>query len=190
MEISEEKLPGTYRVEDLSPVSFSVARKAWAELAYEELRDVANRYHAVTTYKELAETVQERSGIRTRVLLTNWIGKLLEDVAKIAKAAGEPPLTALCVRQDGTIGPGYALAPKSVETEPGDDIELYAAEHRLLCYQRYAADLPEDGGTPALTRAVQLRRQQKRSADAAPVVKVCDNCFTALPATGACDYCA
>lgn len=109
-----KKLPGTYRVEDRSPAPFSAARDVWAELAHEELREVAHRYHAVTTYKELAEKVQERSDVRTRVLLTNWIGKLLEDLATLAKVAGEPPLTALCVRQDGTIGPGYAHLPRRV----------------------------------------------------------------------------
>ena len=48
-----------------------------------------------------------------------------------AKVNGEPPLTSLCVRQDGTIGPGYARAPKSVIETPGEDIEYYA--HSIAC---------------------------------------------------------
>src|SRR5699024_5299799 len=127
-------LPGTYRVTDRSRVVFKDALASWVPLAHEELIATAKRYHGVVTYKELSEHVQERSGIRTRVLLTNWIGKLLEEVAVRAKANGEPPLTSLCVHQDGTIGPGYARAPRAVVDSPGEDIEYYAAEHRLLCY--------------------------------------------------------
>ena len=76
------------------------------------------------------------------MLLTNWIGKLLEEVARKAKANGEPPLTSLCVHQDGTIGPGYARAPKATTDDVAEDIEFYAAKYRLLCHQKYAYDLP------------------------------------------------
>ncbi|MFD6029081.1 hypothetical protein ACFWE5_00085 [Cellulosimicrobium funkei] len=185
---TEAPLPGTYRVADESPVRFADAMDAWMPLAYEELIATARRYHAVVTYLELSEHVQARSGIRTRALLTNWIGKLLEGVAVRATANGEPPLTALCVRQDGTIGPGYARAPKSVVGEPGNDIEQYAAEHRLLCYQKFAGDLPPDGGMPALTRAEAERRARLRAKEPARR-PACSSCFTTLPSTGVCDYC-
>jgi hypothetical protein len=105
--------------------------------------------------------VQEQSGIRTRMLLANWIGQLLEQVAVRAKTNNEPSLTSLCVHQDGTIGQGYALAPKSVDDKTWEDIEYYAAEHRLLCYQKYAKDPPADGGCPALTKAETERRARK-----------------------------
>ena len=107
-------VPGTHRVADEAPVRFSDAMAAWIPLAHEELRRTAGRYDGVITYKALAEMVQEQSGIRTRMLLANWIGGLLEAVAVQAKDAGEPPLTSLCVHQDGTIGEGYARAPKAV----------------------------------------------------------------------------
>lgn len=130
--------------------------------------------------------VQDRAGIRTRQLLTNWIGRLLEEVAILAKKNGELPLTSHCVHQDGTIGEGYARAPKSVVDMPGEDI--YAAKHRLLCYRQYATDLPPDGGVPALTKAVAERRARKFSHY--PVSpQLCPTCFMTLPATGACDYC-
>lgn len=181
-------LPGTYRTSDGSPVPFSEALRIWVPLAHAELVSTAHRYHAVTTYKALSEHVQERSGIRTRQLLTNWIGKLLEQVAVVAKDNMEPPLTALCVRQDGTIGEGYAKAPKFVDDIPGDDIEQYAAVHRLLCYRTYAEDLPADGGTPALTQAVADRRA--RAAGQEPQSRpTCPRCFMVLPFTGTCDDC-
>ena len=185
---ADASLPGTYRVADALPVKFSEAMAVWIPLAYDELVATARKYHAVITYRELSDHVQERSGIRTRVLLTNWIGKLLEEVAVLAKTNGEPPLTSLCVHQDGTIGPGYAKAPKSVVDEPGDDIEHYAAEHRLLCYRKYAEDLPGDGGRPTLTKAEAERRARKTAKEPARRPE-CPTCFTTLPATGVCDYC-
>lgn len=186
---ARDKPHGTYRAIDESKVDFSDAVAAWIPLAYDELITTARRYRGVITYLELSEHVQKISGIRTRMLLTNWIGKLLEEVARRAKMNGEPPLTSLCVHQDGTIGPGYARAPKAATDEPGEDIEIYAAEHRLLCYQKYADDLPADGGAPALTKAENERRARK--AARAPVRgPVCPECSTELPASGRCDYCA
>lgn len=93
----------------------------------------------------------------------------------------------MCVRQDGTIGDGYATAPKSVADEPGDDIEFYAATHRLLCYRAYADDVPADGGEPAVT-AQEAGRATK--AQPAPKPAICPVHFVALPATGRCDDCA
>jgi len=181
--------PGTYRVADGSRVAFADALVAWIPFAYDGLLASARSYHAVVTYLELSERVQEQSGIRTRMLLTNWIGKLLEEVARLAVANSEPPLTSLCVRQDGTIGPGYERAPKSVADEPGDDIETYAAAHRLLCYRQYAHDLPADGGHPALTTA-EAQRRARRSQHKERSPSVCPGCFTVLPVSGSCSYCA
>lgn len=187
--MASSALPGTYRVVDEVRVEFADALTAWAPVARDELVATARTYRAVTTYLELSERVQEVSGIRTRMLLANWIGKLLERVAQDAKDLGEPPLTSLCVHQDGTIGPGYAQAPKSLDEEPGDDIEYDAARHRLLCYQKYARDLPADGGQPALTRAESDRRARGATERRAQPRPSCPTCFTELPATGRCDYC-
>lgn len=187
--IADGELPGTYRVADKARIEFSAALETWIPLAYAELLATARKYQAVVTYLELSEHVQDVSGIRTRTLLTNWIGKLLEAVAVTAKANGEPPLTSLCVRQDGTIGPGYARAPKSVVDEPGKDIEFYAAEHRLMCYRKYAEDLPADGGQPALTKGEAERRSRKAAHE--PIRRpICPVHFTELPASGHCHYCA
>ena len=184
----ECETPGTYRVADGSRVAFPDALAVWVPLARRELIATAGKYHAVVTYLELSERVQEQSGVRTRSLLTNWIGKLLEEVARRAAAGDEPPLTSLCVRQDGTIGPGYARAPKSIAEDPGEDIEIYAAAHRLLCYRKHAADLPPDGGQPALTKAEAHRRASKATREERPAT-LCPGCFTVLPVSGACTYC-
>lgn len=182
------KQPGIYRQADNSPVSQAEALKLWAAVAFDELVRIAHNYDAIVTYKELALQVQEVSGVRTRVLITHWIGKLLEEVATLARDAGEPPLTSLCVHQDGTIGEGYARAPKFVADYSSDDIEFYAAEHRFLCYQKHAKDLPLDGGKPNLTPAERARRA-RRSVSASPADITCANCFIALPATNICDEC-
>ncbi len=49
---------------------------AWIPLASDELVATARKYGAVITYLELSERVQEVSGVQTRTLLTNWIGKM------------------------------------------------------------------------------------------------------------------
>lgn len=180
-----EKLPGIYRQSDQSPVSQAEALRLWVPFAFDELIVTAGKYNALVTYKELALRVQELSGIRTRVLITHWIGKLLEEVALLATTEGEPPLTSLCVRQDGTIGEGYA---KAVGSDAGNDIELLSAEHRLACYQKYATDLPPGGGEVCLTPAERARRQPRRVPAATPDL-VCPNCFVILPATKRCDDC-
>jgi hypothetical protein len=68
------------------------------------------------------------------MLSTNWIGKVLGAVAVDCHGRGEPLLSALCVRKDGTIGDGYADAV--ADTHGGDppaDFELHAAEERRRC---------------------------------------------------------
>jgi hypothetical protein len=182
------KLPSTYLADSGAKVEFPDALATWVPLAHDELVATARKYQAVITYRELGQRIQDRSGIQTRMLLTNWIGKLLEEVARQSKAIGGPPLTSLCVRQDGTNGPGYAQVPTSTTDEPGEDVELYAARHRLLCYQELAEDLPAGGGRPALTEAEQKRRA-RNAVDVAPRPR-CPQCYTELPTSGACDYCA
>lgn len=169
-------------------VSQAAAIAAWAVAARQSLMMRARRYHSVITYKDLAAEVQEVSGIKTAQRLDYWIGSLLEAVAIEAARKGEPPLTALCVHQDGTIGPGYAKAPKSVQSDPDDDIDQLAAEHRLLCYRAYADDLPADGGVPALTPQVAASRARQKKAERVPR-PMCPVHFIELSTTGACGSC-
>ncbi|MFP5219778.1 MAG: hypothetical protein ACLGIG_08580 [Actinomycetes bacterium] len=68
---------GTYRKVDRSPVPYGSAVAAWSDAALPMLRDTARVNNAVITYKELGEAVQAQTGIRTRVVLMNWIGQVL-----------------------------------------------------------------------------------------------------------------
>ncbi|MGQ0844516.1 MAG: hypothetical protein ACT4QF_10310 [Sporichthyaceae bacterium] len=200
--------PATFRVSDGTHVWFADAMTAWVPLAYDELLNVAGTYRATITQEDLAEAVQETSGIRTGVPFTTWIAKMLEAVAIVAKAQGEPPLTALCVRPDGTVPADYKKAETTAGDSPGTDLQGYASRHRLLCYQKYAQDLPADGGTPAPTKAPRAPRAtaaKEPKAPAAPRAKkvaapkplpvgepvgaLCPKHYTLLPVNGRCDEC-
>lgn len=181
--------PGTYRVNDGRPVEMDHAKEAWAAAARPVLERVARDYHAVITYAELAEAVQETSGITTRQLMHYWIGGVLGRVAKDCHARGEPLLSALCVRGGGTIGDGYSWAiAETYGGEPPADLELHAAEERLKCYRHFGATLPPDGGRPGFTPQVTRQRARvPKTKRREPIY--CSTCSLALPATGQCDSC-
>jgi hypothetical protein len=195
------ELPGTHQVSDGSAVAFDRALSAWAAAARPVLLAVAESYQRVITYRELAEEIQSAAGIRTRMLLTNWIGKVLGRVARDCKRRGEHLITALCVRQDGTVGPGYAEAAEWLDGVRPADPELHAAAERLKCYRTYAKDLPSAGGDVRLTPQEAARRKRpsykvpdySRPASTKPqpppTPKLCPKCFTELPVTGRCSYC-
>ena len=151
--------PGTYRVSDGSRVEFAAALAAWTAAAVPVLERVARTYHATISYKDLGEEVQNVTGIRTRVLLMNWIGQVLGGVSRISHRRGQPMLSALCVHSDGTVGEGYgqAILDNYGGPLPGD-LDMHAAEERLRCYQSFGADLPPGGGRPALTPQIAARR--------------------------------
>ncbi|GAB3245293.1 hypothetical protein GCM10027562_01940 [Arthrobacter pigmenti] len=94
----------------------------------------------------------------------------------------------LCVHQDGTIGAGYAQAPKSVPSDPDTDVDDLAAQHRLLCYQRYADDLPADGGVPTLTPRI-VESPARRAKTGLKQRDICPLHFMELSATGVCAEC-
>lgn len=137
----------------------------WAAISYQKLKEVACTYNEVISYAQLSELVQTETDIRTKMLIPNWIGSVLEIAAIKAAEAAEPPLTSLCIHADGTIGDGYELAPKFESASKASDIETRAAEDRLLCYQAFATDLPGNGGTPTLTPQVELRRRKDDGED-------------------------
>lgn len=177
-------------------VSNSDALTLWEPIAREALIRTAHRYRTTISYQELADLVQESSGVSTDQLMTHWIGHLLERVAVAAEAQGEPPLTALCVRQDGSIGEGYGGS----RLAEGTDLEALAASDRFRCYQRYATDLPADGGEPAPLVRVTLRREpRERStaprsaprppATAAPTEVTCPSCWMIVPIATTCRSC-
>ncbi|WP_208113008.1 hypothetical protein [Actinorugispora endophytica] len=159
---------GHWRESDGSPMKTADARDIWAEEAYSLLVDVARTYHAVITYKELAEKVQKTSGIRTSALLRNWIGAVLGVVVREAHRRGDPPLTALVVHSDdGMVGEGYKEVLWVAGEPPLEDVferEHHAAEARLACYRRFGATLPPDGGTAALAPRLQATVERRRRA--------------------------
>src|SRR5258708_3494302 len=95
--------PGTWQVSDGSPVGFPTALAAWTAASLLALERVARIYHAMITYQDLGDQVQDRSGIRTRMLLMNWIGQVLGGASRESHRKGQPMLSALCVHADGTI---------------------------------------------------------------------------------------
>jgi hypothetical protein len=171
---AHSELPGTYRVADGSRAIFSDALATWVPLAYDELIATASKYHAVTTYLELSEHIQQVSGIRTRPLLTNWIGKLLEEVLS---GSGE--------RRTAT---DYA-APKTTADEPrwGHRVlrdrapaAVLTEGRRRLSSRRRRAGTPESRIGPARTES----RAGTGPPTSLPAV------LTELPTSGCCDYCA
>ncbi len=178
--------PGIYSEDDGSRVATNVARPLWAKAAMDVLKETAERYNAVVTYAHLGEQVQRRTQIRTNVLLPNWIGKVLGQVATQCAQEGELLMTALCVRGNGMVGDGYAEAVIIMgEPRPGDP-EMHAAEQRLACYRKYATDLPPGGGTPQLTIQEAERRQGMAPL---PTPALCPTCHTVLPRSKVCYYC-
>ncbi|MFG2692169.1 hypothetical protein [Kitasatospora sp. NPDC048407] len=191
----EQRL-GYWRVENGSAVAvgYAEALAAWRAAAYPVLVQVAGRYRAVITYRELGEAVQEASGVRTRALLHNWIGRVLGGVVHEAHRREDPPLTALVVHStDGMVGEGYnevlqvAGLPAAADAH---DREVHAATSRLACYRAYCTALPADGGSPALAPRYQDTVARRRTAAALrDPVPVCPSCHVQLPATGICDNC-
>lgn len=160
------------------------------------MRETARTYNTVITHNELVDRLQVRTGVGGEGRSTNLMGKLLELVAFEAHRVGNPPLTALCVRPDGSIGDHYKRVVTMTTGGVVDDLDQRAAIDRLSCYQEYAEDLPVDGGEPTLTPQVALRREQRkvttsrRNRDVAQrQSSVCTSCFTELALTGQCDNC-
>jgi len=178
--------PGTWRVGDGSAVEFIDAQTEWAPFAREVLIETAKKYHGFVTYKDLAEQVQLRSGVRTRSQMRNWIGSVLIIVADQGNANGEPALTALCVRTDESVGEGFAHVVALTGAEPSVDLEPLAATERMSCYRFFGAEIPTGGGHPALTPRVASARKRAAAAIVRPVV-VCAICNMQVPASGVCE---
>ena len=141
---------------------FSDAPLAWPTAAREALIETARQYGAFITFGELAELVQVRSGILTKSQMRKWIGLILGRVADDCARRQQPPLSALCVRSDQTIGDGYAYVASITDTEMPRDLGHHAAEAGLTCYRSFGAALPSDGGQPQLPPQVAAARAKLR----------------------------
>ncbi|ODQ94443.1 hypothetical protein [Mycolicibacterium holsaticum] len=108
------------------------ALDAWESFAVALLAESARTYRDVVTYKQLGETVQAKSGITHNGLLTNWIGSLLGRIINYCVRNDIPQLSALCVKEDGTVGEGYRHAAGTSVTEDLDldQLDDYAAQVR------------------------------------------------------------
>ena len=73
---------------DASEVGVEESRAAWAEAARPILIEVAQHYHAVITYKDLAEEAQRVTGIRGTQQMHYWIGDVLGRVSRDAFSRG------------------------------------------------------------------------------------------------------
>src|SRR5438045_325569 len=89
---------GAWQTSDDAAVSFRDAAVAWALAAHEVLAEIATGYGHFITVDELADRVQDMSGVRTDAPTRTWMDAILRKVARRCHSAGEPPLTALCVR--------------------------------------------------------------------------------------------
>lgn len=178
---------------DAAEVGLDESRDAWAEAARPILIDVAKHYHQVITYKDLATQAQWATGVRSTQQMHYWIGDVLKRVSTDSFNRGEPLLSSLCVSSDGSVGERYAAAVAATTDDLTDDGDDHAALQRLACYRHFqAADLPADGGSPALTPQLTARRARAKKVRLAEApIDVCPKCNTQLPATKVCDnYCS
>lgn len=174
---------------DGTPVPFNEAKRLWIEAGLPALEEVARTYGRYVTYQELADLLQVRTGVTTRMQMRHWIGPVLGGIAEKQKErSDEPILTSLVVRSDGTVGDGYSVPLVDRGLEVPDDLDEHAASERLRCYEHFGATLPAGGGRPMLTAQLATRRSRRRPAPPTRDV-VCPSCFLRLPASGRCDTC-
>jgi hypothetical protein len=118
---------------------------------------------------------------------------VLGRVSRESFGRGEPLLSSLCVKADGTVGERYAVAVAETTDDLTADADDHAAAQRLACYRFYEApDLPGDGGQPTLTPQLTARRARAKKVRLAEApIDVCPTCNQQLPATKVCDnYCS
>jgi hypothetical protein len=182
--------PATGQWVEANDVGTDASRDAWAMAAREELIETAKSYNAVITFKDLAASVQNASGIRSSQLMHYWIGDVLARVTADSARRDEPLLAALCVNASGSVGDGYAVAVHAARGETPADGDDHASQERLACHHHFGASVPAGGGVATLTPQVAAARTRARKARALdkPVV-LCPKCFMEMPVAAACNYC-
>ncbi|MFE7800352.1 hypothetical protein [Nocardia sp. NPDC057440] len=170
------------------------ATMAWMLAAHAELSEIATGYGHFITVAELAERVQEASGVYTEAPTRTWMDAILRKIARRCHNAGEPPLTALCVRRNHTVGETYKYVLELAGLPIPDDLELHAAYARWQCYLHHGAEMPVGEGVPPLTPKVASHRSTRAAAQVEVKPQptraaVCAQCFIELPASGTCQYC-
>lgn len=182
----------TYMEETGETVDLREAKGAWVAIARESLLRTASTYNAIVTYGDLAEELQQKSGIRTKRLIHSWLGNVLGAVGHDCHQLHEPLLSSLCVLKSGSVGAGYGPMLDATYGGPRpENLDLAAAEERLKCYRHFGAQMPADGGQPTLAprlaaarrRAVAATRPRNPDEDGR---KVCPLCHVRLPWSGVC----
>jgi hypothetical protein len=176
---------------DAAEVGADEALAAWVSAARPILVEAARSYRSVVTHKELAEAVQEHSGIHTQQRVHYWIDGVLASVGRDCSAQDEPLLSALCVNREGSVGSSYAALVRELTGEEPADPDEHAAKERLACHRFFDADdLPADGGFAALVPQLANARARVRKAEvAARPVRTCPTCYMELLPSGVCDSC-
>jgi hypothetical protein len=189
-QLAERPPGGEWR--DAADLGAEEAQAAWAASAHQALREVARRYHGLVTTKELAGLVQISTGIRTKQQTHRWIAQVLLSVSRECESEGEPLLSSLCVNASGSVGDGYAAAVRELrgDAEIVGDPDDHAARERLACYRHFGAEMPDDGGQPALVpKYAEARSRMRRISAQTKESAVCPTCNFAIPPTGVCDNC-
>jgi hypothetical protein len=119
-----------------NPVLHGEALRSWGQAARQVLITTAAQEDETISYKQLADAVQDQTGIRTSMLIQNWVGR----AALAAGREGEPLLSSLVVDSHGLVGDGYQEAINKFTSDgPIVDLQAHAAHQRTLCY-RYPFD--------------------------------------------------
>ncbi|WP_181310372.1 hypothetical protein [Nocardioides campestrisoli] len=145
-------------------LDIETVRETFALAARHVLADTATEYHAVITVAELSAAVQQRTKIRQRQAPSLWMGDVLFRVAKDCVRRAEPLLGSLCVGPDGRMSDWYADTVLTVRGDQVTDPEQHAAQERLECYRRHGAELPANGGEPALPPVREVARRSPKAA--------------------------
>ena len=113
--------PTAYRLGDGAPVTFESATAIWTAVAREVLEETARRSGAITQ-SELSRQVQQRSGIQTRLPVTEWllpvVAQATEQSPQLAGVLRPDRVAAPPARRTATRAPRQPAAPKREAPAP------------------------------------------------------------------------
>ena len=114
----------------------------WAHAAREILKKLASVEGSTIKYQDLAEQVQINSGISTKNLTQNWIGRVVLD----CQDDESPILSSLVVNKDGLVSTGYSKAIEKYDPHySGPNLQDHARLERQTCYRYFSQKPIVDG---------------------------------------------
>lgn len=190
-------VPGIFRQDDGTPIPFPDAKYEWAHAGYDMLVGIARTPDGLVTYAEIADTVQEATGIRTRQPMHDWIHTPLTLVAEMCVRNGEPQLTGLVVAEDTLeVGDSFAASYAIAGQPLPKNLQRAAAATRIACYDHFSRREAVGWDKAKLTWRIGVARSPvQRSAPEPkprterPQTKVCTQCHLELLPNGRCGYC-